>query len=108
MLRVSNETGGCSGVGSGTPAGMENRHTLQIHSSSGANMSPELQAEWEALNTEFIALQQAHKALQGRSVDHAEHATHLQRLQAHMARLQGFATRLEQERRKVKAGVERG
>src|SRR5262245_18366030 len=66
-------------------------------------MRPELQAEWDALSTAYIELQQAHKDLQESPYDRNAHVIHGQRLRAHMARLQDFATRLEQEHHNRKA-----
>jgi len=61
-------------------------------------MTPELQAEWDALTAEHAELEQAHKEFEGRPHDRAAHLAHAQRLRAHIVRLQGFATRWEHER----------
>lgn len=71
-------------------------------------MSPELQAEWDALNIEHIELQRAHQDLHGRRDDRAAHVAHGQRLRAHIARLQDFATRWKHEHREARAGGARG
>ena len=60
-------------------------------------MTPEHQAEWDALTAEHAELQRAHTDLEGRPHDRAAVVAHLQRLHDHTAHLHNFTTRLQHE-----------